>query len=38
LFSHALFPTYVAAVLWGGLFLRENRLRALLPFRSPKVT
>jgi hypothetical protein len=34
LFSHVLFPTYVAALLWGGLFLREPRLRALLPLRS----
>jgi hypothetical protein len=31
--SHVLFPMYVAAVLWGGLYLREPRLRALLPFR-----
>ena len=29
--SHVLFPMYVAAVLWGGLYLREPRLRALLP-------
>ncbi|HET7538856.1 MAG TPA: DoxX family protein [Polyangiaceae bacterium] len=33
LFSHVLFPVYVGALLWGGLFLREERLRALLPFR-----
>ena len=33
LFSHELFPTYIAALLWGGLYLREARLRALLPFR-----
>lgn len=33
LFSHVLFPTYVAALLWGGLFLRDQRLRALLPIR-----
>ncbi|APR84555.1 Arginine/ornithine antiporter ArcD [Minicystis rosea] len=33
LFSHVLFPVYVAAMLWGGLYLREPRLRALLPFR-----
>jgi hypothetical protein len=31
LFSHILFPTYVAALLWGGLWLRDARLRALLP-------
>ena len=34
LFSHVLFPTYIAALLWGGLWLREPRLRALLPFIS----
>jgi len=33
LLSHTLFPIYVAALLWGGLYLREPRLRALLPFR-----
>jgi hypothetical protein len=33
LLSHTLFPVYVALVLWGGLYLREMRLRALLPFR-----
>jgi len=31
--SHTLFPIYVALILWGGLYLREPRLRALLPFR-----
>jgi hypothetical protein len=35
LFSHVLFPVYVAALLWAGLFLREPRLAALLPFRKP---
>ena len=30
LFSHVLFPIYVAAPLWGGLLLRDERLRALL--------
>ena len=33
LLSHTLFPIYVALVLWGGLYLREARLRALVPFR-----
>ena len=33
LFTHVLFPTYVAAVLWGGLLLRDPRLRAFLPVR-----
>ena len=34
LFSHVLFPTYIAAFLWAGLFLREQRLRVLLPLRA----
>jgi hypothetical protein len=34
LFSHVLFPTYVAALLWAGLFLRERRLGLLLPLRA----
>jgi hypothetical protein len=33
LFSHILFPTYVAALIWGGLILRDARLRVLLPIR-----
>jgi hypothetical protein len=32
-FSHALFPVYVGLLVWGGLYLREARLRALIPFR-----
>ena len=30
LFSHILFPIYVAALLWGGLYLRDARVRALV--------
>ena len=30
LFSHVLFPIYVAVPLWGGLLLRSERLRSLL--------
>jgi hypothetical protein len=33
LFSHVLFPIYVAALIWGGIYLREWRLRALVPLR-----
>jgi hypothetical protein len=33
LFSHVLFPVYVAALLWGGLWLRDGQLRAILPLR-----
>lgn len=31
--THVLFPTYVAAMIWGGLYLREARLRPLVPLR-----
>jgi hypothetical protein len=34
LLSHVFFPIYFAALLWGGLYLREPRLRALFPLRS----
>jgi hypothetical protein len=30
LFSHVLFPVYVAALVWGGLYLRDARLRNLI--------
>lgn len=33
LLTHLLFPVYVGALIWGGLYLREERLRALVPFR-----
>ena len=33
LFTHTFFPIYVAVLVWGGLFLREDRLRALIPVR-----
>ena len=33
LFSHVLFPAYLAALLWGGLLLRDAQLRAFLPLR-----
>lgn len=31
--SHVLFPVYVGIVAWGGLFLRDSRVQALLPLR-----
>lgn len=34
LFSHILFPVYLAVLIWGGLFLRDPRLRALIPLRN----
>jgi hypothetical protein len=33
LVSHVLFPIYVASLIWGGIYLRERRLRALVPLR-----
>jgi hypothetical protein len=33
LVGYTLFPIYVALLVWGGLYLRETRLRELLPFR-----
>ncbi len=36
LFSHILFPVYVAACLWAGLWLRDERVRAALQFRATK--
>jgi hypothetical protein len=35
LLSHVLFPTYIGLLLWTGLYLRESRLRALVPLRQP---
>jgi hypothetical protein len=33
LFSHALFPVYIGALLWSGLFLRDDRVRRLFAAR-----
>jgi hypothetical protein len=33
LLTHTLFPVYLGALIWGGLLLREERLRALVPLR-----
>jgi hypothetical protein len=33
LFSHLLFGLYLGLMVWGGLYLRDERLRALLPLR-----
>jgi hypothetical protein len=37
LFTHVLFPTYLGAMIWLGLYLRDPRIRALLPLRRPAV-
>ncbi|HEV8406333.1 MAG TPA: DoxX family protein [Sphingomicrobium sp.] len=34
IFSNTLFGVYLGLALWGGLWLREPRLRALLPLRA----
>jgi len=34
LFTHTLFPIYVALFVWGGLFLRDAGLRAFFPWRA----
>jgi hypothetical protein len=36
LFSHTLFPLYIAGFLWVGLWLRDEQLRAVLPVRATK--
>jgi hypothetical protein len=35
LLTHVFFPLYVGALVWGGLWLRDERLRALAPWRTP---
>ena len=34
LFTHVLFGFYLGVMVWGGLWLRDRRLRELLPFAS----
>jgi hypothetical protein len=34
LFSHTLFSIYLALFMWGGLWLRDEKLRAVFPWRS----
>ncbi|MGA9118451.1 MAG: hypothetical protein WB699_03730 [Bacteroidota bacterium] len=33
LFSTMLFPVYIGVLIWGGLYLRDGAVRALLPVR-----
>jgi|SRR6266566_3154820 len=33
LLSSTLFPIYVAVFIWGGLYLRDERVRVLVPIR-----
>lgn len=34
LVSHTLFPVYIGVLLWAGLYLRDARLRLLVPLKS----
>jgi DoxX-like family len=34
LFTHTLFGVYLGLLAWGGLWLRDARLRALIPLRA----
>jgi hypothetical protein len=34
LFGEILFPVYVGILVWGGLYLRDERLRGLFPWRA----
>ena len=36
LLTHTLFGVYVGVLAWAGLWLRDPRLRALLPIKSGK--
>jgi hypothetical protein len=33
LFSHVRFGFYLGVLIWGGLYLRDERVRSLIPFR-----
>jgi hypothetical protein len=34
IFTHTLFGLYLGLLAWGGLYLRDARLRALIPLRA----
>jgi hypothetical protein len=36
LFSHILFSVYLGLFMWGGLWLRDPAVRAMVPFRSKR--
>ncbi len=38
LFSNILFPVYFGILIWGGLFLREDRLSTLIPIRKTNMS
>jgi hypothetical protein len=34
IFGEILFPFYVGVIAWGGIYLRDERLRTLIPWRN----
>ena len=38
LLTHVLFPTYIAVLIWGGLVLRDERLRIWLPWQNRRAS
>jgi hypothetical protein len=34
IFTHTLFGLYLGLLVWGGLYLRDGRLRTLIPLRA----
>lgn len=34
LFTHILFSIYLGLIMWGGLWLRDTRLRSLFPWKA----
>ena len=34
LFSNTLFPVYIGILLWAGIFLQDNNLKEIIPFKS----
>jgi hypothetical protein len=37
IFTHMLFPVYLGALIWLGLYIRDTRLRELVPLRTDSV-
>lgn len=37
LFTHILFPVYLAVLAWGALWLRDERVRDLIPLQKRKI-
>jgi hypothetical protein len=35
--SHTLFPIYFGVLVWGGLYLRDRRVRALIESRDARL-